>query len=177
MDKSESPPETKCTQCGRTYQQQTSLAQHVRLEHGERSLFVWCRRCPFRSNRKDNLRRHYSKEHPDNLANVGKIPLETEAERVALPRKTMRLKLTRKDLGDSESWAEAKRMLEREQRERLRSRSSSAGGQSKTSQERKKAGSGGRQEAPPATVTLASQANDDSSAPLDLSCPAPAQIS
>ncbi|XP_038045324.1 uncharacterized protein LOC119719922 isoform X1 [Patiria miniata] len=70
----------KCPKCSREYLQLGSLNRHLRLDHGPPTCF-WCRHCEFRTNRKDNFKRHYKQSHPQNIEEVKAINVETSEEK------------------------------------------------------------------------------------------------
>ncbi|XP_022087086.1 uncharacterized protein LOC110977354 isoform X2 [Acanthaster planci] len=70
----------KCPKCSHEFLQQGSLYRHLRLSHGPQAFF-WCRYCEFRTNRKDNFKRHYKKLHQKHIGEVKKITVETCEEK------------------------------------------------------------------------------------------------
>ncbi|XP_038046913.1 uncharacterized protein LOC119721092 [Patiria miniata] len=167
-----------CEECSLTFQHRTSLARHRQVGHGPSQIFAWCVRCPFKSTRKDNLRRHYRQNHEAHIHEVDLLPLETERERAQRRRseegekavkETRRMVVKRtegrkvKDLGDAETWAEALRILHQEDDVDEQPR-----GEKRPTQSEPEA-----QEEPPAKRKSAKQSTITQGGPLDLSISGP----
>ena len=53
---------SQCVECNITYKDHKSLLRHQKTKHGDVLQFN-CEKCPFTSNRKDNLTKHFKKYH------------------------------------------------------------------------------------------------------------------
>ena len=71
----------RCNLCMNAYTQARGLSRHRRLEHGQETR-LYCRRCPYSANRRDNLKRHYQYQHrPEDRSDLDTIREEPVRER------------------------------------------------------------------------------------------------